>query len=92
MRAQVDRIRSERVSEGKLRRAKAYLLGQYSLDRRPAARRAWSAAFYEAAGVGHDFADRYVRAIEAVSADDVLRVARAYLTSPTVVRLEPVPR
>ena len=47
---------------------------------------------YEAAGVGHDFADRYLRAIEAVSADDVLRVAKTYLTSPTVVRLEALPR
>ena len=92
MRAQVERIRSERVSEGELDRAKTYLLGQFGLDRRTNARLAWYAAFYEAAGVGHDFADRYVRAIEAVSADDVLRVARAYLTSPTVVRLEPVPR
>jgi predicted Zn-dependent peptidase len=92
MRAQVERIRSERVSEGELDRAKAYLLGQFALDRRTNARLAWYAAFYEAAGVGHDFADRYVRAIEAVSADDVLRVARAYLTAPTVVRLEPVPR
>jgi zinc protease len=92
MRAQVERIRSERVSEGELDRAKAYLLGQFALDRRTNARLAWYAAFYEAAGVGHDFADRYVRAIEMVSADDVLRVARTYLTSPTVVRLEPVPR
>jgi zinc protease len=90
MRAQVERIRSERVSEGELDRAKAYLLGQFALDRRTNARLAWYAAFYEAAGVGHDFADRYVRAIEMVSADDVLRVAQAYLTSATVVRLEPV--
>lgn len=92
MRAQVERIRGERVSEGELDRAKAYLLGQFALDRRTNARLAWYAAFYEAAGVGHDFADRYVRAIEAVSADDVLRVAKTYLASPTVVRLEPVPR
>jgi zinc protease len=92
MRAQVERIRTERVSESELDRAKAYLLGQFALDRRTNARLAWYAAFYEAAGVGHDFAERYVRAIEAVSADDVLRVARAYLTSPTVVRLEPLPR
>jgi len=92
MRAQVERIRSERVTEGELDRAKSYLLGQFALDRRTNARLAWYAAFYEAAGVGHDFADRYVRAIEAVTADDVLRVAGTYLTSPTVVRLEPVPR
>jgi zinc protease len=92
MRAQVERIRSERVTEGELDRAKAYLLGQFALDRRTNARLAWYAAFYEAAGAGHDFADRYVRATEAVSANDVLRVAGIYLASPTVVRLEPVPR
>jgi zinc protease len=92
MREQIERVRSQPISGAELERARAYLLGQFVLDRRTNARLAWYGAFYETAGVGHDFADRYVRAIDAVTADDVLRVAKAYLTSSTVVRLEPVPR
>jgi len=92
MREQIERVRSHPISGAELERARSYLLGQFVLDRRTNARLAWYEAFYETAGVGHDFADRYVRALAAVTADDVLRVAKAYLTSPTVVRLEPVPR
>ena len=46
-------------------------------------------AFFEALGVGLDFADRYTRAVEAVSAEDVLRVARTYLAGAHVVTLGP---
>jgi predicted Zn-dependent peptidase len=41
--------------------------------------------------VGHVFAERYVRAVEAVSAEDVRRVAGVYLAAPTIVRLEQPP-
>jgi len=33
-----------------------------------------------------------VLVVEAVTVDDVQRVARIYLSAPTVVRLEPSPR
>jgi predicted Zn-dependent peptidase len=89
MLAELDRIRREPVSPAELARAKAYLLGQFALDRRTNARLAWYDAFFEALGVGPDFADRYVRAVEAITALDVQRVARTYLTTPTIVTLGP---
>lgn len=92
MRLQIARMSDERLSEGELARAKAYLLGQFDLDRRTNARLAWYAAFFEVAGVGQGFAETYARAVEAVTAADVQRVARLYLTTPSVVRLEPLPR
>ena len=92
MKQQIERVSVERLSEGELARAKRYVLGQFDLDRRTNARLAWHAAFFETAGVGQGFADSYARAVEAVTADDVQRVARLYLSSPTVVRLEPSPR
>ena len=74
MREQIARMSGERLSEGELTRARAYLLG------------------LEVAGVGQGFAEAYARAVEAVTADDVQRVARLYLSVPSVVRLEPAPR
>jgi zinc protease len=89
MLGELDRIRRDPVNPGELNRAKAYLLGQFALDRRTNARLAWYDAFFEVLGVGPDFADRYTRDVEAVTADDLLRVARIYLAAPTIVTLGP---
>ena len=86
------RLAAERVSPEELARAKSYLMGQFNLDRRTNARLAWYQAFFETAGVGYDFADRYVKAVEKVTADDLLRVARTYLSTPAIVSLRPPAR
>jgi predicted Zn-dependent peptidase len=88
---QVERVRSEAVGAAELRRAKAYLLGTMEMDRRTNARQAWYLAFYETEGVGYDFPARYRRAVEAVTSEDVLRVAKAYLEPLTTVVLKPPP-
>jgi len=89
MLGEIDRVRGEPVTEGELARAKAYLLGNLAMDRRTSARHAWYMAFFEVIGAGWDFPERYARAVEAVTADDVARVARRYLTQPTVIVLQP---
>jgi zinc protease len=89
MLGELERIRRDPLSPAELARAKGYLLGQFALDRRTNARLAWYDAFFEALGVGPGFAERYERAVEAVTAGDVQRVARAYLSTPTVVTLGP---
>jgi zinc protease len=87
--AEVDRIRSEEVTERELARAKAYLLGNLAMDRRTNARHAWYLAFFEVIGAGWDYPERFARAVDAVTATDVTRVAARYLTRPTVVVLQP---
>jgi len=89
MLAEVDRLRTQPVEERELSRAKAYLLGNLAMDRRTSARLAWYLAFYELVGAGWDWPQRFVRAVEAVTADDVARVAQRYLVRPTVVVLRP---
>jgi zinc protease len=89
MRQEIERIRDEEVTAREHQRAKMYLLGHFALDRRTNARLCWYAAFFESAGVGHDFATRYVRAVEAVTPEDVRRVAKHYLGPSTVVSLGP---
>lgn len=86
---EVERIRREPIAAEELARAKGFLLGNYAMDRRTNARQAWYLAFYEIEGVGEDFPERYRRAVEAVTAADVLRVARAYLDPLTIVVLRP---
>jgi len=86
---EVERVRTEAVSADALARAKGYLLGNYAMDRRTNARQAWYMAFYEVQGVGQHFPERYRRAVEAVTAADVLRVARAYLDPLTLIVLRP---
>jgi predicted Zn-dependent peptidase len=89
MLGELERIRRDPLSPGELARAKGYLLGQFALDRRTNARLAWYDGFLEALGVGPGFAERYVRAVEGITAEDVQRVARAYLGAVTVVTLGP---
>jgi zinc protease len=89
MLAELERIQREPLTAAELSRAKGYLLGQFELDRRTNARLSWYDGFFESIGVGPDFAERYARAVDAVTIEDVQRVARTYLAAPTVVRLGP---
>jgi len=89
LRREIDRIRTDPVSDDELRRAKGYLLGRYTMDRRTNEREAWYLAFYEVEGVGQDYSERYRKAVETVTPADVLRVAKQYLEKVTTVVLRP---
>jgi predicted Zn-dependent peptidase len=89
LRQEIERVRKERVGEDEIRRAKNYLLGRFEMDRRTNERRAWYLGFYTVQGVGLDYPARYRRAIDAVTAADVLRAAQTYLATLTTVVLEP---
>jgi len=86
---QLERIGTEGATEDEVARARGYQLGLIAMDRRTNARHAWYLAFYEQAGVGWDFPDRYARALAAVTAADVTAAARRYLVRPTSVILLP---
>ncbi len=86
---ELERVREAPITRDELARAKAYVRGQMVMDRRTNARLAWYLAFYETVGAGWDFPDRYLRAVEAVTAEDVARVAERYLTRPSIVVLQP---
>jgi zinc protease len=89
---ELERVRAAPISGDELARAKAYIRGQLVMDRRTNARLAWYLAFFETVGAGWDFPDRYSRAIDAVTVEDVARAAERYLTRPTIVVLQPPAR
>jgi zinc protease len=89
LKAELERIQREPVPDEELRVAKSYLLGNLAMDRRTNARQAWYLATYEEAGVGYEFLDRYVQQVRAVTAADVQRVARKYLSVLRTVIVQP---
>ena len=82
LRQEIERFRADGPSAAEVARAKAYVLGNLAMDRRTNARHAWYLAFFELAGFGWDYPERYARALEAVSVPDVTRVAHRYLANP----------
>jgi predicted Zn-dependent peptidase len=88
---EVERVRTEPVPADELARAKGYLTGRYVMERRTNERLAWSLAFYHTEDVAPDYPERYLRGVEAVTAADVLRVARTYLGTLTTLVLAPAP-
>jgi zinc protease len=86
---EVQKIRDVPVPVAELTRAKGYLLGRHTMDRRTNERLAWHLAFNEVEGVGRGYPERFRHAVEAVTAADVQRVARTYLAAPTTIVLGP---
>src|SRR5262249_55766364 len=91
LREQLERIQRQAVSDEELRVAKAYVLGSLAMDRRTNARQAWVMASLEVAGVGHEFLDRYVTQVRAVTKADVQLAAQRYLATVRTVVAEPAP-
>jgi len=84
-------VREKGISQEELERAKTYLIGNYEIDLQSPLSVAATMAFDERYGLGGDFYLRYPRAIEGVTREEVLRVARKYidLDSYAVVIIRP---
>jgi zinc protease len=89
LQGQLERIQREAVSDEELRVGKAYLLGNLEMDRRTNARQAWYLAFFEVAGVGYEFLDRYKARVRTVTAAEVQQAAQRYLSPLRAVTVEP---
>ena len=76
---ELDRIREVPVTDEELRAARNYLIGVFPLRFETPGPVAGSLAGLFVHGLPDDELDRYRSSIEAVSADDVLRVARAHI-------------
>jgi zinc protease len=86
---EIRRVQTQPVSDEELRRAKAYVLGRYAMDRRTNDRQAWYLAFYELEGAGLSYPERFRHDVEAVTVADVQRAATTYLAPLTTVVLGP---
>jgi zinc protease len=73
---EIERLVQEPVSAAELDRARRYLIGNHAIDRQRSAARAASLALDGRYGLGTDAALRYPEQIEALTREDLLRVAQ----------------
>jgi predicted Zn-dependent peptidase len=76
-------------SSVEVERAKRYAAGAHALNHQRTRDRAFYLGLYETLGVGYAFDAELSKRIEAVTPQDVARVAKACLNDPTVVAVRP---
>lgn len=79
IRKELERIRTEPVTEKELADAKAYLTGSFPLRMDTFAKIATMLTSIELYGLGMDYPQRYPSLINSVTKEDVLRVAKKYI-------------
>ena len=82
---EIGRIRSEPVSEKELADAKAYLTGSFALRMDTSAKIAGILTSIEIYNLGLDYPQKYPAIIQAVTREDLLRVAKKYLDPDRMV-------
>ncbi|MCC5877562.1 MAG: insulinase family protein [Candidatus Sumerlaeia bacterium] len=82
-------LRNEPVTAEELERAKNYIAGSYLRAHETNLQQAAYLGFWEIAGLGLDYDERYIDQIRAVTARDIMRVANKYFLDPTVVVVRP---
>jgi zinc protease len=86
-RHEIDRLKRQRVSTQELTEAKSKLIGAFALAHDTNISQAFYLGLYEALGAGYTFDDTYPDDIRAVTASDIQRVARRYLSGPSILSL-----
>ena len=82
---EVERMVEEQVPEEELEAAKTYIKGTFLMSQERNMDQASLLAKYELTGLGYRFVEVYPELIDAVTAEDVLRAARRYLSGPYVL-------
>ena len=82
-RAELARVRTDLVSAQELDQAKKYITGSYEISLQSNNSQAEELAFNELYGLGYDNGRRYLTAVNAVTAEDLRRVAQTYFDPQT---------
>ena len=72
------------VSETELTETKNYIKGIYLMDHQTITRQAWYAGWWEVMGMGHDYDEKYLATLMAVTAADIKKTANKYFTDDYV--------
>ena len=75
MLAEINRIKTEFVSQTELQEAKDKILGQYILSQETNLEKATTLGWYEATGRGFNFKPEYEKLINSVTESDIIDVA-----------------
>lgn len=89
MREQIESLSTDPVTDQELLTAKNRLVGRHVITGQTNLVRAARLASYELAGLGVDFADSFLTAVNRVDKDDIQRVASEWLRKPATVIVRP---
>ena len=81
---EINRLKTEFVSDTELQDAKDRLKGGFILAMETNSEKASNIGFFEAYGLGYDFLNKYTKMIDEVTASDIIKVANKYFTSNIV--------
>jgi zinc protease len=84
---ELQKVRTEKVSADELQRAKRYIIGSFEIDLQRGSAVALNLALNELYGLGYDEYRRFPARINAVTAEDVLRVAQKYIQPERFTRV-----
>jgi zinc protease len=76
---EIEQVKSETVGDEELKRSINNLVGNHLISLQSSWSRSENIALNTLYGLGYDYETKYIRKISAVTADDVLRVAKKYL-------------
>jgi zinc protease len=85
LKRELKRVTQEEIRPEELDRAKQYIVGRYEIGLQTHAAQALTMALDERYGLGFDYGSRYIRRIQDVTREDVLRAARKYIHSDRYV-------
>jgi len=84
---EIERLKTELVSDEELEKAKKYLIGSFALAHQRNKDQAWYLGWYETMGAGYEFDAKYPEQIETVTKEDIMEVANKYFTEAHIVSI-----
>ncbi|MGD9580118.1 MAG: M16 family metallopeptidase [Vampirovibrionia bacterium] len=82
---QIKRLQEELVSEDELNKVKQKMVGKFALAHETNSQQAFYLGFYECAGVGYEFDEKYPEIIKNVTADQIQAVAKKIFNNPSIL-------
>lgn len=86
---EIEKIKSNKVSDEELLRTKNYINGKFIIDHQSLLRKAWYLGWFETLGLGYKTDYEFKNMVNSVTSDDILRVAKKYLKNHVSVILSP---
>lgn len=88
---EIKKLNQEKVTEKELQEVKNYLKGIFILDHQTNKRQAWYLGWYEIIGKAYLYDNLYLKDLEKVTSEDIMKISEKYFKDNTWVAIEITP-